>query len=74
LRPTIESISQFAIWLEEKDRPSLGDAGRTEIREFIDKLLANWSDSTARNRYSDLRQFYRRLVARTRSATRRWPR
>jgi integrase/recombinase XerC len=58
-----EAVTQFAKWLEENDGPALVDASRTEIRSFIDKLLANWSDSTARNRYSGLRQFYRWLVA-----------
>jgi site-specific recombinase XerD len=58
-----EAVTQFADWLEENDGPALVDAGRTEIRSFIDKILANWSDSTARNRYSGLRQFYRWLVA-----------
>jgi integrase/recombinase XerC len=59
----IESVTQFAIWQEENDGPALVDASRTEIRGFVDKLLATWSDSTARNRYSGLRQFYRWLVA-----------
>lgn len=58
-----EAVTQFAEWLEENHGPALVDASRTEIRGFVDKLLANWSDSTARNRYSGLRQFYRWLVA-----------
>jgi site-specific recombinase XerD len=56
-------VGQFADWLEEVDGPALVDAGRTEIRGFLDKLLASWSDSTARNRDSGLRQFYWWLVA-----------
>jgi integrase/recombinase XerC len=58
----IESVTQFATWLEKNDGPALVDASRTDIRAFVDKLLATWSDSTARNRYSGLRQFYRWLV------------
>jgi site-specific recombinase XerD len=45
-----ESVTQFAEWLEENDGPTLVDTGRAGIRGFLDKLLANWSDSTVRNR------------------------
>jgi integrase/recombinase XerC len=58
-----EAVSQFADWLGQASGSALVDADRTEIRGFLDKLLATWSDSTARNRYSGLRQFYRWLVA-----------
>jgi integrase/recombinase XerC len=58
-----EAVSQFADWLTQTSGSALVDADRSEIRRFLDKLLATWSDSTARNRYSGLRQFYRWLVA-----------
>jgi integrase/recombinase XerC len=57
-----ESARRFADWLDENDGPPLVEAGRSEIRSFLEKILATWSDSTAYNRYSGLRQFYRWLV------------
>jgi site-specific recombinase XerD len=58
-----ESVSLFADYLEEIDGPALVDAGRAEIRGFLKQILATWSDSTAYNRYSGLRQFYKWLIA-----------
>lgn len=58
-----EAVGQFADYLEENDGPALVDAGRAEIRGFLDQILTTWSDSTAYNRYSGLRQFYKWLVA-----------
>jgi len=57
-----ECVTQFANWLEETGQCSPLNAGRAEIRGFLDHVLATRKDTTARNRYSGLRQFYRWLV------------
>ncbi|MGH3481722.1 MAG: tyrosine-type recombinase/integrase [Nocardioidaceae bacterium] len=54
----VESVRQFARWHDG----SIADAGRDDIRTWLDKLLADNTASTARTRYSGLRQFYRWLV------------
>lgn len=57
-----ECVTQFSDWLEQSAGGSPVDAGRAEIRGFLDHVLATRKDTTARNRYSGLRQFYRWLV------------
>lgn len=59
------SVAQFGDWLESRsvaDDPESLSQARDEIRAFLDDTLTTRSASTARNRYSCLRQFYRWLV------------
>lgn len=59
------SVTQFGDWLESRGVPDGADdleAARSEIRVFLDDTIKSRSASTARNRYSGLRQFFAWLV------------
>ncbi len=61
-----EAVRQFALWLAERDVDddvTLPAAEmRRHVREFLAHLVETKSASTARNRYSGLKQFFRWLV------------
>jgi integrase/recombinase XerC len=58
-----ETIKQFAEWLADIDPETTpADTTRSQIRTWLDHLLTTRSASTARTRYSALRQFFAHLV------------
>lgn len=59
------SVTQFGEWLENRgvdDTPEGLADSRGVIREFLDDTIETRSASTARNRYSGLRQFFAWMV------------